>query len=216
MRRTGLVRPDESTRSGPGVCAALANKLGVDATLVRVGVVVLTLFGGFGLLAYGLAWLLFPQADGHIHAEDMLGGRFTSGGVGSLIAIFFGFGGFGRWWWEPGGSWGALIAVLSIAGVVALVVWGVQQNRRPRPGRGPGDRRRAVDHRHRHGAHRPAHQGWASGRPHQAVRADGAGAATGAAAHARCPRRCRDAARPDPRSPRSSPVSPWWPRPRCC
>ena len=129
MRRTGLVRPDESTRSGPGVCAALANKLGVDATLVRVGVVVLTLFGGFGLLAYGLAWLLFPQADGHIHAEDMLGGRFTSGGVGSLIAIFFGFGGFGRWWWEPGGSWGALIAVLSIAGVIALVVWGIQQNR---------------------------------------------------------------------------------------
>ena len=129
MRRTGLVRPDESTRSGPGVCAALANKLGVDATLVRVGVVVLTLFGGFGLLAYGLAWLLFPQVDGHIHAEDMLGGRFTSGGVGSLIAIFFGFGGFGRWWWEPGGSWGALIAVLSIAGVVALVVWGIQQNR---------------------------------------------------------------------------------------
>ncbi len=129
MRRTGLVRPDESTRSGPGVCAAIAHRLGIDPTLVRVGVIVLTLFGGFGLLAYGLAWLLFPQADGHVHAEDMLAGRFTSGGVGALIAIVFGFGGFGRWWWEPGGGFGAIIAVLSILGVGALVFWAVQQSR---------------------------------------------------------------------------------------
>ncbi len=130
MRRTGLVRPDESTRSGPGVCAAIGNRLGIDATLVRVGVIVLTLFGGFGLLAYGLAWLLFPQADGHIHAEDVFAGRFTSGGVGALIAIFFGFGGFGRWWWEPGGGWGALVALVSIVGVGALVYYGLQQSRR--------------------------------------------------------------------------------------
>lgn len=136
MRRSGLVRPDESTRSGPGVCTAIGNRLGIDATLVRVGVIVLTVFGGFGLLAYGVAWLLFPQADGHIHAEDMLAGRFTSGGAGSLFAIFFGFGGFGNWWWEAGGNWGAVIALASIAGVGALVYYGVQQSRQS--GTAPG------------------------------------------------------------------------------
>jgi phage shock protein PspC (stress-responsive transcriptional regulator) len=148
MRRSGLVRPDESTRSGPGVCAAVAGRLGIDATLVRVGVIVLTVFGGFGLLAYGLAWLLFPQADGRIHAEEMLQGRFTSGAVGSLVAIFFGFGGLGRWWGnENGGGWGTLVALVSIAGVIALVVWGVQQSRQGGGGavsRAPGETQLAA------------------------------------------------------------------------
>jgi phage shock protein PspC (stress-responsive transcriptional regulator) len=44
-----------------GVCAGLAAYLGVDATLVRVIVAVLTVFGGFGALAYLLAWALMPE-----------------------------------------------------------------------------------------------------------------------------------------------------------
>jgi phage shock protein PspC (stress-responsive transcriptional regulator) len=123
LRRSGFVRPDESTRSGAGVCTAVAHRLGVDTTLVRVGVVLLAVFGGVGLLAYGVAWLLFPQADGRIHAEDLLRGHFTAGGIGSLLAIFFGFGGFGRWWWMPGENWGAAIALVSVVGVALLIGW---------------------------------------------------------------------------------------------
>ncbi len=44
-----------------GVCAGLADYLGVDATLIRVVVAVLTVFGGFGALAYVLAWALMPE-----------------------------------------------------------------------------------------------------------------------------------------------------------
>lgn len=44
-----------------GVCAGLADYLGVDATLVRVAVAVLAMFGGFGALAYVLAWALMPE-----------------------------------------------------------------------------------------------------------------------------------------------------------
>jgi len=44
-----------------GVCAGLAYYLGVDPTLVRVIVAVLVLFGGFGALAYLLAWALIPE-----------------------------------------------------------------------------------------------------------------------------------------------------------
>jgi phage shock protein C len=44
-----------------GVCAGLADYLGVDATLIRVIFAVLTVFGGFGALAYVLAWALMPE-----------------------------------------------------------------------------------------------------------------------------------------------------------
>ncbi len=133
LRRSGLVRPDESVRSGAGVCTAVAHRLGVDTTLVRVGVVLLTVFGGIGLLAYGVAWLLLPQADGRIHAEDLLRGHFTAGGVGSLLAIFFGFGGFGNWWWTPGENWGAAIGLVSVVGVALLIGWALTRQ----DGRGP-------------------------------------------------------------------------------
>lgn len=117
------MRPDESTRSGPGVCTAVAHRLGVDTTLVRVGVVLLAVFGGVGLLAYGVAWLLLPQADGRIHAEDLLRGHFTAGAVGSLLAIFFGFGGFGRWWWSPGGDgWVGAVVVVSVIALAATAI----------------------------------------------------------------------------------------------
>ena len=51
-----------------GVCAGIANYTGWDATLVRVGVVLLTLIGGFPwtLIAYGVAaWVANPQPGSH-------------------------------------------------------------------------------------------------------------------------------------------------------
>jgi len=44
-----------------GVCVGLADYLGVDATLLRVIFAVLTVIGGFGALAYVLAWALMPE-----------------------------------------------------------------------------------------------------------------------------------------------------------
>lgn len=49
-----------------GVCAGIANHFDIDATIVRVGVVVLTIVGGFPwtVIAYGVAaWLGKPQAS---------------------------------------------------------------------------------------------------------------------------------------------------------
>ena len=46
-----------------GVCSGIANSLGVDATVVRVGVIALTLFGGFPwtCIAYvAAAWFAKP------------------------------------------------------------------------------------------------------------------------------------------------------------
>ena len=51
---------DKRNRKWSGVCSGLADYTGIDVTLVRVGVVLLTLIGGFPwtLIAYGMvAWL---------------------------------------------------------------------------------------------------------------------------------------------------------------
>jgi phage shock protein C len=43
-----------------GVCAGIANHIGIDVTIVRVGLVVATILGGFPwtLIAYGVAYLV--------------------------------------------------------------------------------------------------------------------------------------------------------------
>ena len=55
-------RPRRSTtdRKIAGVAGGLGRAIGVDPVLVRVGFVILTIFGGFGALLYVLGWLLLP------------------------------------------------------------------------------------------------------------------------------------------------------------
>ena len=57
-----------------GVCAGLADFLRVDVTLVRLAVVLLSLLGGGGVLAYLVAWLIIPEEGAtQSIAERMLG-----------------------------------------------------------------------------------------------------------------------------------------------
>lgn len=49
------------TRKVAGVAVGLAHRAGIDPLVLRVVVVVLTIFGGTGLLLYGGAWLLMPD-----------------------------------------------------------------------------------------------------------------------------------------------------------
>jgi len=66
-----------------GVCVGLADYLGVDPNLVRVIVAVLVLFGGFGALAYVLAWALVPEeGEPASIAEKLINKNGTSGGQG--------------------------------------------------------------------------------------------------------------------------------------
>ncbi|HEV7363542.1 MAG TPA: PspC domain-containing protein [Solirubrobacteraceae bacterium] len=50
-----------------GVCAGLAERLGVDPLLLRAAFVAATAAGGVGILAYGVLWLVLPAA-GEDHA----------------------------------------------------------------------------------------------------------------------------------------------------
>jgi phage shock protein C len=45
-----------------GVCGGFAEYMDIDSTLVRVIWLMLIFFGGWGLLAYIIAWIVMPQA----------------------------------------------------------------------------------------------------------------------------------------------------------
>lgn len=46
-----------------GVCAGIANYLGIDPTLVRIAYVLMVLFAGFGILLYVILWLVMPKSE---------------------------------------------------------------------------------------------------------------------------------------------------------
>lgn len=53
-----------------GVCGGLAEYFGVDATLVRLAAVGLTLIGGSGILAYLILWFVVPLRPLDISVVD--------------------------------------------------------------------------------------------------------------------------------------------------
>jgi phage shock protein C len=52
-----------------GVCGGLGRYFDVDPVLFRIGFVVLTLAGGFGILAYVLAWIFIPRDEPLVSGE---------------------------------------------------------------------------------------------------------------------------------------------------
>ncbi len=125
IRGIGLVRSEH--RIVGGVCGGVAERTGIDPTVVRVVAVVLAVFGGVGVLLYGLAWLLLPEPDGRIHAEELLHGRVEAGGVGAIVLTVLSLGGgggrWGHWGWGAGWTNGPIGFLWSLTGsVVALAV----------------------------------------------------------------------------------------------
>ena len=67
LRERGLKMEKRFARSSrdkkiAGICGGLAHYFDIDATLVRVVFVLLTLFSGGGLLLYIILWLVMPQS----------------------------------------------------------------------------------------------------------------------------------------------------------
>lgn len=114
-------RPYRSTndRKVAGVAGGLGRSFGVDPVLIRVGFVILTVFGGFGLLLYVLGWLLLPADGDQVSAAESLLGRGRSStppalAVGlAIVAVFSMFSMF---------SWGLPFWPLVIIGIVAITM----------------------------------------------------------------------------------------------
>ena len=59
-----LVRPPKGSpeRKIAGVCAGFAEYFDIDVTIVRVVWLIAAIFGGGGVLAYIIAWIIMPEA----------------------------------------------------------------------------------------------------------------------------------------------------------
>ena len=58
--RTKLMR-SRTDRKIAGVCAGFAEYFDLDVTVVRVVWLIVALFGGGGILAYIIAWIVMPE-----------------------------------------------------------------------------------------------------------------------------------------------------------
>ena len=70
---TGSLTRPHAGRMVAGVAAGIAEHLDLDATLVRIVLVVLALFGGLAIPLYVAAWLLIPDEGAETSmAEDLI------------------------------------------------------------------------------------------------------------------------------------------------
>jgi phage shock protein PspC (stress-responsive transcriptional regulator) len=107
-----------------GVAGGLGHHLDIDPVIVRVAFVVLSFFGGVGLLLYVAGWLLIPE-EGNDWAKVALDRRSRAvaltlvGVLGLVLLVSHG-------WWGSGFPWGLLV----VAALVALVATQLPERRR--------------------------------------------------------------------------------------
>src|SRR6185503_18825779 len=119
-----------SARVLGGVAAGIADHFGVDPVLVRLGFVVATFFGGVGVLAYVVAWILLPDATPGAPAAPRDNRQLLAFGLVALgLATIPGGVGFG--WHFGGGFWP--IALIAVGGTVLWLRTRDDRNEPPAP-----------------------------------------------------------------------------------
>ncbi len=120
-RGDGPLRRPQDGRLAAGVAAGLAARLGLDVTLVRTAFVVATVWGGFGVAAYVVSWLLIPESGSTSNiATRALADRrgiALAAGLGSLLAIVLILGSALGATWLGTAAWPL---VVTVAGLVLL------------------------------------------------------------------------------------------------
>src|SRR5699024_1943451 len=135
IRKSNLVRSQQ--RWIGGVSGAVANRTGLDLTLIRGLFIVAGLFG-IGFLAYGLAWLFLPEeGTNRILAEDLGNGTVEGPTVAAGIFVVLGFWApfnLARWFFA--GSWSLIPNGIGVAilVIVLLVVFSKNSGQPGQPG----------------------------------------------------------------------------------
>jgi phage shock protein PspC (stress-responsive transcriptional regulator) len=127
------LRRERRSRMIAGVCGGLGRYLDIDPVVFRILFVMLTFFGGFGLLAYAAAWLFVP-ADGEAESEahKLLTGRSALAAVAVAVLLVLGFmamvstlsDGFRR----------AVPLLVLATAIVTILVWRGEERRQQPPG----------------------------------------------------------------------------------
>lgn len=126
VREIWTTRPHRrrADRKIAGVAAAIARRYGIDPILVRIALVVATIYGGVGVLVYLLGWLLLPEEGDEVSAaESLLGQGQSSMSKPLTIVLSLAL--------IPAGSaiFTAQISALLAIGMVAAAVYLLHRNR---------------------------------------------------------------------------------------
>ncbi len=109
-----------------GVCSGVADRLRVDPVIVRIALVVLSIFWGFGITLYLVAWALLPNDRNEISAERAI----RDGDGGSVVLLIVAaFALFGGSWWSNDASWA--FPVLFI--LIGPLIWWLSHRQNDRP-----------------------------------------------------------------------------------
>jgi phage shock protein PspC (stress-responsive transcriptional regulator) len=117
-----------------GVCAGIADRLGIDPIIVRGIAVVIAVLGGPAFLLYAAAWLLLPDTDDRIHLERLIAGEVDRAiaGIAALVVLsllpfaqgfwFLGSAYWGQWYW-PNSAGRVVWTIVLLAAAVVATVW---------------------------------------------------------------------------------------------
>ncbi len=113
-----------------GVCGGLGEYLGVDPVLIRIAWVIVSFFGGAGILAYVIAWIIIPDEKTKTSVlDDWRSGKRTSVTANAeedrqvryifalfliFIGVMFLLSNIGWSFWSWGYTWPAVLIVLGI------------------------------------------------------------------------------------------------------
>ena len=115
---SGPLRRSREDRLAGGVAGGLAARTGLDATVVRTGFVVATVFGLIGAAAYVMAWLLIPAAgaDANIAAKALTDRRGIAlvAGLASLLVVVLVIASALRASWVGSLAWPLVISVAGL------------------------------------------------------------------------------------------------------
>jgi phage shock protein PspC (stress-responsive transcriptional regulator) len=117
IRDLARIRRSRSDRKVAGVAGGLGRHLDIDPVILRVAFVVLTFFGGVGLLLYVALSLLLPD-DGRDWAKIKLDRRSRTvalvmvGALALLLLVSHG-------WWGSGGFFFLCLVVVAAAAVIS-------------------------------------------------------------------------------------------------
>jgi signal transduction histidine kinase len=120
------LRRSEHDRVVAGVCAGIAESIGVDPTLVRLVFTLLALAGGAGVVLYAAAWLAMSGKSGIAIVVLLVAAGLALNGLGLsphiAIALVLIGGGFGLIWWRSGSLRPGAPLPLAGLGLIALGV----------------------------------------------------------------------------------------------
>ncbi|WP_329052334.1 PspC domain-containing protein [Amycolatopsis sp. NBC_01488] len=128
-------RRPHAGRKVAGVAAAIGYRYGIDPVVVRVALVVATIFGGFGVPFYLLGWLFLPGESDEVSGFESLIGRGRSSVspafavVLCVLTVVSVGGSFSGSWFDGG----ALISFALIAIALYLLHRSRGQENRPAP-----------------------------------------------------------------------------------